>query len=68
MRELTFEEMDQVAGGNVVAWTLVDPSPTSLMMMKALNYLWDNKEAYFNYLIQCSAQYGGGPFDYRLGS
>ena len=68
MRELTFEEMDQVAGGNVVAWALIGPPMLDLMVVKAVNYLWDNKEAYFNYLIQCGAQYGGGPFDYRVGS
>jgi len=63
MRELTFEEMDQVAGGNNVVGGII-----GWLVGKVLDYAWDNKEAYFNYLIQCSAQYGGGPFDYRLGS
>jgi len=68
MRELTFEEMDQVAGGNVAALALFGSVMPGLTVVQAVNYLWDNKEAYFNYLIQCGAQYGGGPFDYRLGS
>ena len=68
MRELTFGELDQVAGGSTIGLMIISPPMGGVLTVKALEYLWDNKGTYFNYLIKCSAQYGGGPFDYRLGS
>jgi len=68
MRELTFEEMDQVAGGVVDPISIMLAAAITWGTTKLLDYAWANKAAYANYLIQCSAQYGGGPFDYRLGS
>jgi len=66
MRELTFEEMDQVAGGDLIS--AIGGAIAGWAVNKALNYMWDNGGAYINYLLYCSATYGGGPFDYRLGS
>ena len=59
MRELTFEEMDQVAGGNpfisaAVGW----------LVNKALNYASANAGPYIDYLVYCWATYGAGPYDY----
>jgi len=68
MRELTFEEMDQAAGGAIDPVGIIIGAALTWATYKLLDYAWANKEAYYNYLIQCSAQYGGGPFDYRLGS
>ncbi|MDR0310268.1 MAG: hypothetical protein LBJ21_01660 [Acidobacteriota bacterium] len=51
MRELTFEEMDSVSGG------FFDFGPN--LFKVAVEYLLDNREAYFNALIRYTAQYGG---------
>jgi len=60
MCELTFEEMDQVAGGmnpfleGALGWALG----------KALDYLWNNSGNYIDYLVYCWGTYGAGPYDY----
>ena len=60
MRELTLQEMDHVAGGNFLDemfknyWSL------------SIEYIWNHKEEYFNYWLQCIGQYPAGPYDYRL--
>ena len=59
MRELTFEEMDQVAGGNPVLDAVI-----TWLVEKALGYIWENKENYIDYLVDCWATYGAGPYDY----
>ena len=66
MRELTFEEMEQVGGGNilgelvriVVTWAIT----------KGLDYVVDNADDYYEYLTHCWATYGAGPYDYRFTS
>ena len=62
MRELTFEEMDQVGGGDllsdvaefIIRWGLT----------KLLNYAWDCKEEYYGYWIECLGKYPVGPYNY----
>ena len=60
MRELTIEEMDQVAGGGF--WTEVIKIVGSI----AAEYAWDHKEEYFEYWLKCIGQYPAGPYDYRV--
>jgi len=54
MRELTFDEMDNVSGGNV----LIDVA-IRWGAVKLLDFIWDNKEAYIEALIHYTGQYGG---------
>jgi len=63
MSELTFEEMDQVAGGNIFVAAAV-----GWAVGKALDYLWDNKEEYWDYLVHCWGTYGAGPYYYNYSS
>ena len=60
MRELTFEEMDQVAGGGVLGDIGIQ------ILIKSLEYAWDHKEEYFEYWLKCIGQYPAGPYDYRV--
>ena len=60
MRELTFEEMDQVAGGGVFE------DLVRYGLFKALDYVWDHKEEYFEYWLECIGKYPAGPYDYRV--
>ena len=60
MRELTFEEMDQVAGGGVFGDIGLQ------ILIKSLEYAWDHKEEYFEYWLKCIGQYPAGPYDYRV--
>ena len=60
MRELTFEEMDQVAGGNQIAGAII-----AWLVNKTLNYASANAGNYIDYLVHCWATYGAGPYDYR---
>ena len=59
MRELTFEEMDQVAGGNMLFGPVI-----SWLVNKTLNYVNDHYEEYIDYLVYCWETYGAGPYDY----
>jgi hypothetical protein len=59
MRELTFEEMDHVAGGNILLGAIA-----GWVIGKALDYAWDHKEEYWEALMQYCGQYGGAPYDY----
>jgi hypothetical protein len=55
MRELTLEEMDQVAGG----WSItIGWGPISITIQDEEIY------AYVNHLVECWAAYGGAPYDY----
>jgi hypothetical protein len=56
MRELTFEEMDAVAGGLILL-------PRHLIL-QLVDYLVDNSDNYINYLVQCWETYGAGAYDY----
>jgi len=60
MRELTFEEMDEVAGG--LSWADVGFA----ILWKAAEYAWDHKEEYFEYWLECIGKYPAGPFDYHV--
>ena len=67
MRELTFEEMEQVGGGSAVKDKII-----GWFINKTLDFIWENKEAYWDALIKYTAQYGGlyDPYTamYRQGS
>ena len=60
MRELTFEEMDQVAGGGLFEELV------KYGLIKAAEYAWGHKEEYFEYWLKCIGQYPAGPYDYRV--
>ena len=62
MRELTFEEMEQVAGGGIIG--KLGDIFLDWAVTKALDYIWENGGAYFDYLTHCWATYGAGPYDY----
>ncbi|MDR0310266.1 MAG: hypothetical protein LBJ21_01650 [Acidobacteriota bacterium] len=54
MRELTFEEVDQIGGGNPVLKELLKWAVAAVA-----DYVWDNKDPYIDTLIRYTAQYGG---------
>jgi len=54
MRELNIEEMDNVSGGNGLFY-----SDIAGQWFRLLDYLWENKDVYFDALIHYTAQYGG---------
>ena len=64
MRELTFEEMNQVAGGGGI-WDKVVDVAIKWVTTKGLDYAYNNAGAYVDYLVECWAKYGAGPYDYR---
>ena len=61
MRELTFEEMDQVSGGNPVTGAII-----GWVVAETLNFIKNNAGPYIDYWVQCIGQYPAGPYDYHV--